>query len=1020
MDRDLIYIFDQQERLTHTLSHRGTDSGAVFWAASYDRTNEGASGKSNFTFQTNASGDHIDFMTAGYKFGIFDRDGRFQVFDIIAPEDTRNSRRTLKVKGRHIFHELLDAERIMDKRPTDTTLHEALTQALEHVPNWKVGDVEGDNVASTTFYRINPLKGGQTAAKEWDNELEYEVELDGGRLGDRIMHAPKRLGENRGAALEIGHNAKEIKRKVDRKNVKTAIYAWGKGEESGDGYGRRITIEDVQFSVDAGDDFNKPDGQAYIGDEQALLQHGRFVKGQLVHRFADYEDDQEEDPEALAKAAWDELQTMNTPSVTYEAKAQDLENRTDEFGERYRAHVYRLGDDVYCLDTTFTPAMRLQARIIEESDPFPFGQNDEDREFKLGNYTPKFTDNERLDQLSEIIGQQAGVWNDKVTPGDAINTDWLDGAIDALNNEIEARGGYVYMTHDNGIRIYDRPKDENPQQVLELAGGAFRIANERDRNGEFKFETFGTGDGFDARLLTAGEIMAGIIRIVGDSYFFWDSSNIVMADPKNSQKQMRIGLYDNENYGIAFTTNGGRTWDSAMGFDGLRINPTASFSDGYNPRDNEEAAFEGIGVDYGGNPPDFQRETPAYDYDMNRFENNDPVLAHGGVLLQHETENQLRGPDFSELDDEADPNPEGEDGTADGGTTDDSGTSYEEEESNDPDNSPARIESDDNIKGWTRGNWYGSTNRNRVEGISPYSDYCLRLERWNGQEDKTSSIYSWGMDVVGGEIYSLTFYVWAPRNDVCEVSIRDSTNLDHYMFEFVGTGQWERMEFYQRLPESCEIARVYLFNNKAANRIHYYSNVFFGKGYPSAYAEGKREKDVLTIGARHVFDRKKGCFEIKGVVPMNLDQTLFNMIIDENIDELDGNENRFSLRLDEDGRVTARHGQASDTIQSDAGTIRPYYPFNIAINWSDERSQWELWVDGHKVGKRRFIEPEVYPADVQINEDYVLILQDLRISKKPRNDDDLQEGSDKVYVGHATNIRRNGYSTVSDVPDNEE
>lgn len=1021
MPDGMIYVFDEEERLNTILAHSDEEDGdAVFWDASVTRDLEG---KYNFEFKTNKRGEHLDFMTSGYKVGIFDRDSRFQVFDIISPEDTRTSRRNLTVKARHIFHELLDAPRIMDKRPTDTSLEEALIQCLEDVPNWKVRNVANTlGTNSDTLYRINPLKGAQTIRDTWGSELNYYVELQGGQIGDRVMEAPERLGENRGAMIEIGQNASEINRKVDRKGLKTAMYAFGKGEKSGDGYGRRITIADASFNTDNGDPFDKPEGQIYVADEEARQRFGRLVNGEKVHRFGDYEDEQENDPEALAEAAWEALQKANTPNVTYECEAIDLENKTDEFGERYRAYVFRLGDDVAVMDTVFKPHMRVQARIIKEEDPFPYGQSGEKRKLTLGNFKPKITEDERLDRISEIIGDKYGQWEDKVSPGDDIKTSWLQGNIDTLNNEIESTNGYVYMTDQDGLSIYDKPREENPTQVINLKGGALRVANSKDRFGNWEFSTFGTGEGFTAELLNSGEILTELIRIVGDTYFFWDDKNIVLADPDNSQKQLRIGLYDDENYGIGFTTNGGRTWRQSIGFDGIQITPEASYSEGYNPRENEEAAFEGIGVDYGGNPPTFTRASEAYDYDVNHFAEGEPVFAHGGILLQHATENQLRGPEFAELGDEDDPISGGadEEGTTSDGGQDDSDSSYQEEKGDEPESTePSRIESDDNIMGWTRGNWYGSTNRNRVEGISPYSQYCLRFERWNRQENSTSSIYSWGMEVEGGEIYSISFYVYAPRNDKCRISFRDSTNLEHFYRDFVGTGRWERMEFYQRLPESCSEARVYIFNNDKNNRIHYYSNIFFGKGYPCPYVSGERDKDLLTIGADHVFRRNKGCIELKGVVPRNLEQTLFNMIIDEELTE-GAEPNRFLLRLTEEGEVHVQFGDTDNTITSKKKQIRANKPFQIAINWSDERSQWELWLNGKRVNSRKFIEPEVFPDDVEINEDHVLILQDLRISKKARSDNELQQGGDHVYVGNATHIRRRGYETVDPASDGEE
>ena len=61
-----------------------------------------------------------------------------------------------------------------------------------------------------------------------------------------------------------------------------------------------------------------------------------------------------------------------------------------------------------------------------------------------------------------------------------------------------------------------------------------------------------------------------MVRIFGTNDFYWDNeNNIVLHYPTDENKEIRIGKYDGTNYGIAFTTDGGDTWQSAIGFDGV-------------------------------------------------------------------------------------------------------------------------------------------------------------------------------------------------------------------------------------------------------------------------------------------------------------------------------------------------------------------------------------------------------------------------------------------------------------------
>ncbi len=56
------------------------------------------------------------------------------------------------------------------------------------------------------------------------------------------------------------------------------------------------------------------------------------------------------------------------------------------------------------------------------------------------------------------------------------------------------------------------------------------------------------------------------IRILGSNSFYWDAQAIFIYDEADSSqsRQIRIGLYDGKHYGIGYTTDGGKTWQSAI------------------------------------------------------------------------------------------------------------------------------------------------------------------------------------------------------------------------------------------------------------------------------------------------------------------------------------------------------------------------------------------------------------------------------------------------------------------------
>lgn len=124
----------------------------------------------------------------------------------------------------------------------------------------------------------------------------------------------------------------------------------------------------------------------------------------------------------------------------------------------------------------------------------------------------------RLQIYENVTGKPINVL---VDAGTDANGKWLTtkltGIIDTLSNQINAGGGAVTLTDNNGILIVDNK--DTPTKALRLLGGAFAIANAKDGQGNWIWRTFGTGDGFVADEITSGKLLTGLVEIIGDNYY---------------------------------------------------------------------------------------------------------------------------------------------------------------------------------------------------------------------------------------------------------------------------------------------------------------------------------------------------------------------------------------------------------------------------------------------------------------------------------------------------------------------
>ena len=78
--------------------------------------------------------------------------------------------------------------------------------------------------------------------------------------------------------------------------------------------------------------------------------------------------------------------------------------------------------------------------------------------------------------------------------------------------------------------------------------------------------------------ITTGTLNANLVKISGTKDFYWNNDNIYLIDPDNDKQQIRIGAFDGKNLGIGFTKDGGKSWSTAMDFDGLHVSLTDQYS----------------------------------------------------------------------------------------------------------------------------------------------------------------------------------------------------------------------------------------------------------------------------------------------------------------------------------------------------------------------------------------------------------------------------------------------------------
>ncbi|USK43529.1 phage tail spike protein [Cytobacillus oceanisediminis] len=376
-----------------------------------------------------------------------DVDGEYQLFQIYKTEEEHDGTQlTTKAYAEHSYFEMVD-DIIEDLRTINDTADSAMTDALSK-SRFKKGTIADLGLRTTNFYYESAVSSIQKIIQTWGGELKKRISFNGSRITERLIDLPARRGADTGKRFEFTKDLLSIKRTVDISNLKTALYGRGKGEETETGgYTRRITFADVVWNASGLDSVDKPAGQEWVGDPVALERFGRIdpETGQKKHRMGVFEDGEETDPEALLQSTWDYLQSINTPRVTYEMSVLDLEEVAGLSHEKVR-----LGDTVFVIDKEFTPALRIEARVIELRRDL---ENPENTQIILGNFLPMFTDlSSRLKSVESKLDEKEGVWDGVQDPID--DTDFAD--ITPAKPIVKATGAFskVIIEWDADLRSY--------------------------------------------------------------------------------------------------------------------------------------------------------------------------------------------------------------------------------------------------------------------------------------------------------------------------------------------------------------------------------------------------------------------------------------------------------------------------------------------------------------------------------------------------------------------------------------
>lgn len=503
-----------------------------------------------FSFTIEADSENAQYVVEENQVVFRDKEGEYRLYVIKELDDIDNidGPQTKAICLPAFLVELKD-HIIVDRRFIDKEAQEALDGALDGT-RW-TGEVEVSlGLNSTNFYYMTSVDAIWNILSIWGGEFKDVVEFDGkNNIVSRKIKILQRRGADRGKRFEIDHDIEDIQRTVLSYPV-TALYGRGaslpatdeEGNETG-AFTRYIDFADVEWKKSNGDPVDKPKGQKWVGDPDALQKYGYLkADSSKLHRYGVVQNQNITDPVELLQWTWEQLQKKKKPEVNYALSVHLLEMIAG-----YEHEHVELGDTARAIDRLFARPIEIQSRVI--AIEYDLVNIEDTAKVEMGQFLSAYQYDDTLDKVVETINNNRGKWEDKT-----VTNDNFPDIKPGTPTNVEAIGGFkviqLYWEYDSNVFIshYEvygsQVKDFVPDsQHLLYRGKVSSFAHEVNTDEVWYYRvravnTRGTPGDFSP------EVSASTVRIISDDILFGEDIASELRELSKTAQLLADGTID--------------------------------------------------------------------------------------------------------------------------------------------------------------------------------------------------------------------------------------------------------------------------------------------------------------------------------------------------------------------------------------------------------------------------------------------------------------------------------------------
>ena len=386
-----IHILDFNDKIIDYISR---DDGALLNAVMSTNAEE----KSE-TFDFTMLNDRAEHLRERNRIIAQDNNGVYREFIISHVVDNFDG--TTDVESNASYLEDIDKSRpIKPGKYSSYSTSQALNETLRNT-GWEMsGDTEHGGMRTTSWTSYStPYEVINMLCTTYGMVAEYYIELGSHTVEHRYVTLKKPVSLFKGKEITKGKDLTGMTRTVDMSEVRTALYAIGPENDTGQRLEKIVTDDDAQAQ------FGLP---------------GRY----LWSVYEPESDDSNMTDERLTTLAKTELNKRNKSAISYEITSTDIHRHYPEM-------VVSLHDTVRIKDRDFRPPLYIEAKVIGVD----YNLLTDESNYKFGNVV-EYEENNLRDIFNKKLADISKKLNDNVTNINTIVNDVVAGQLEYFERKI--------------------------------------------------------------------------------------------------------------------------------------------------------------------------------------------------------------------------------------------------------------------------------------------------------------------------------------------------------------------------------------------------------------------------------------------------------------------------------------------------------------------------------------------------------------------------------------------------------